>query len=121
MPRPGCVQGLALKWIQSGEKDVGSLEQLQEFKLSYGAGEERDYLPWGRWPLARRCRGLRSRGLRRLRWSCSLNARPVYRWCGSTMPAAWMPAASPGCLGEQGREGTYTGLPGLAGYLPTNP
>lgn len=116
-PRPGCVQDLALKRIQSRVKDVDLRSGCRSSSSLIEQGRNRSTCPGGVSPLLRGGTGLLSRGLCRLCWTLPFNSKP----CGSIMSAVWMPATSLGCLEEQGREGMHTDLPGLSGYLPSNP
>lgn len=116
-PRPGCVQDLALKWIQSGMKDVDLWSGCRSSSSLIEPGRNRSTCSGGVRPLLRGGTGLLSRGLGRLCWTLPSNSEP----CGNTMSAVWMLATSLGCLREQGREGMHIDLPGLSGYLPSNP
>lgn len=56
-PRPGCVQDLALKRIQSGEEDVDLWSRCKSSSSLIEQEEEQEYLLQWSWPLAKRQQG----------------------------------------------------------------
>lgn len=115
-PRPGCVQDSALKRIQGGVKDVDLRSGCRSSSSLIEPGRNGSTRS-GTTLLLRGGTGLLSSALGRLCWTLPFHSKP----CGSTLSAVWMLATSLGCLREQGREGMHTDLPGLSGYLPSNP
>lgn len=90
-PRPGCVQGSALKRIQSGEEDVDLRSGCRSSSSLIKPGRNRSTCSGGVSPLLRGGTGQLSRGLCRLCWTLPFNSELCAARClqSGCLPLHW--------------------------------
>lgn len=100
-PRPGCVQDLALKRIQSRVKDVDLRSGCRSSSSLIKLGRNRSTCSGGASPWLRGGTGLRSRGLCRLCWTLLFTPSHVAARClqSGCLPLHWDGSESRGGKG----------------------